>query len=70
MGRTYSAPVRTTRMHFATGADEERVDDAAASALHAESTTANTLMLRPNNVTVFPMASGKQITCLNPRLAQ
>ena len=63
VGRTYSAPVRTTRMNFATGANEERVDDAAASALHAESTTANTLMLRPNNVTVFPMASGKQITC-------
>lgn len=63
VGRTFSAPVRITRMNFATGAYDERVEDVAPAALHAESTTANTLMLRPNNVTVFPTDSGKQITC-------
>ena len=63
VGRTFSAPVRITRMNFATGAYDERVEDVAPATLHAESTTANTLMLRPNNVTVFPTDSGKQITC-------
>lgn len=63
VGRTFSAPVRVTRMNFATGAYDERVEDVAPATLHAESTTANTLMLRPNNVTVFPTDSGKQITC-------
>ena len=63
VGRTFSAPVRVTRMNFATGAYDERVEDTTPAALHAESTTANTLMLRPNNVTVFPTGSGKQITC-------
>lgn len=63
VGRTFSAPVRVTRMNFATGAYDERVEDTTPAALHVESTTANTLMLRPNNVTVFPTGSGKQITC-------
>ena len=63
VGRTFSAPVRITRMNFATGAYDEHVEDVAPATLHAESTTANTLMLRPNNVTTFPAASGKQITC-------
>lgn len=62
VGRTFSAPVRVTRMNFLTGASEVNTVN-ESSALHAETTTANTKMMHALDVVTVPAAEGKQLTC-------
>ena len=62
VGRTFAGPVEVTRMNFLTGAsDVNTVDE--SSALHTETTTANTKMMHTWDVLTVPAAEGKQLTC-------
>ena len=62
VGRTFAGPVEVTRMNFLTGASEVNTVD-ESSALHAETTTANTKMMHALDVLTVPTAEGKQLTC-------
>ena len=62
VGRTFAGPVEVTRMNFMTGASEVNTVN-ESSALHAETTTANTKMMHALDVVVLPVAEGKQLSC-------
>ena len=62
VGRTFTGPVEVTRMNFLTGASEVNTVN-ESSALHAETTTANTKILHALDVVTVPAAEGKQLTC-------
>ena len=62
VGRTFAGPVEVTRMNFLTGASEVNTVN-ESSALHAETTTANTKMMHTWDVVTVPAAEGKQLTC-------
>lgn len=62
VGRTFAGPVEVTRMNFLTGASEVNTVN-ESSALHAETTTANTKMMHALDVVTVPAAEGKQLTC-------
>ena len=62
VGRTFAGPVEVTRMNFKTGASEVNTVN-ESSALHAETTTANTKMMHALDVVTVPAAEGKQLTC-------
>ena len=62
VGRTFAGPVEVTRMNFLTGASEVNTVD-ESSALHAETTTANTKMMHALDVLTVPAAEGNQLTC-------
>lgn len=62
VGRTFAGPVEVTRMNFLTGASEVNTVD-ESSALHAETTTANTKIMHALDVVTVPAAEGKQLTC-------
>ena len=62
VGRTFAGPVEVTRMNFLTGASEVNTVN-ESSALHAETTTANTKMMHTWDVLTVPAAEGKQLTC-------
>ena len=62
VGRTFAGPVEVTRMNFLTGASEVNTAD-ESSALHAETTTANTKIMHALDVVTVPAAEGKQLTC-------
>ena len=61
-GRTFAGPVEVTRMNFLTGASEVNTVN-ESSALHAETTTANTKMMHTWDVVTVPAAEGHQLTC-------
>lgn len=62
VGRTFAGPVEVTRLNFLTGASEvNTVND--SSALHAETTTANTKMMHTWDVVTVPATEGHQLTC-------
>lgn len=63
VGRTFAGPVEVTRMNFLTGASEVNTAD-ESSALHAETTTANTKIMHALDVVILSVAEGKQLTCL------
>lgn len=63
VGRTFAGPVEVTRMNFLTGASEVNTVD-ESSALHAETSTANTKIMHALDVVTVPAAEGKQVTCL------
>ena len=63
VGRTFAGPVEVTRMNFLTGASEVNTVN-ESSALHAETTTANTKIMHALDVVILPVAEGKQLTCL------
>ena len=62
VGRTFAGPVEVTRMNFLTGASEVNTVN-ESSALHAETTTANTKMMHTWDVLTVPAAEGNQLTC-------
>ena len=62
VGRTFAGPVEVTRMNFLTGASEVNTAN-ESSALHAETTTANTKMMHTWDVVTVPAADGNQLTC-------
>ncbi|WP_455113975.1 phosphoglycerol transferase [Rothia mucilaginosa] len=62
VGRTFAGPVEVTRMNFLTGASEVNTVN-ESSALHAETTTANTKMMHTWDVVTVPAAEGHQLTC-------
>ena len=62
VGRTFAGPVEVTRMNFLTGASEVNTAN-GSSALHAETTTANTKMMHTWDVVTVPAADGNQLTC-------
>lgn len=62
VGRTFAGPVEVTRMNFLTGASEVNTVN-ESSALHAETTTANTKIMHALDVVTVPAAEGKQLTC-------
>ena len=62
VGRTFAGPVEVTRMNFLTGASEVNTAN-ESSALHAETTTANTKMMHTWDVVTVPAAEGHQLTC-------
>ena len=62
VGRTFAGPVEVTRMNFLTGASEVNTAN-DSSALHAETTTANTKMMHTWDVVTVPAADGNQLTC-------
>ena len=62
VGRTFAGPVEVTRMNFLTGASEVNTVN-ESSALHAETTTANTKMMHTWDVVTVPAAVGHQLTC-------
>ena len=62
VSRTFAGPVEVTRMNFKTGASEVNTVN-ESSALHAETTTANTKMMHALDVVTVPAAEGKQLTC-------
>lgn len=62
VGRTFAGPVEVTRMNFKTGASEVNTAN-ESSALHAETTTANTKMMHTWDVVTVPAAEGHQLTC-------
>ena len=62
VGRTFAGPVEVTRMNFLTGASEVNTVN-ESSALHAETTTANTKTMHALDVVTVPAAEGKQLTC-------
>ncbi len=62
VGRTFAGPVEVTRMNFKTGASEVNTVN-ESSALHAETTTANTKMMHTWDVVTVPAADGNQLTC-------
>lgn len=63
VGRTFAGPVEVTRMNFLTGASEVNTVN-ESSALHAETSTANTKIMHALDVVTVPVAEGKQLTCL------
>ena len=63
VGRTFAGPVEVTRMNFLTGASEVNTVN-ESSALHGETTTANTKIMHALDVVILPVAEGKQLTCL------
>ena len=63
VGRTFAGPVEVTRMNFLTGASEVNTVN-ESSALHAETSTANTKIMHALDVVTVPVAEGKQVTCL------
>lgn len=63
VGRTFAGPVEVTRMNFLTGASEINTVN-ESSALHGETTTANTKIMHAWDVVTVPAAEGKQVTCL------
>ena len=63
VGRTFAGPVEVTRMNFLTGASEVNTVN-ESSALHAETSTANTKIMHALDVVILPVAEGKQLTCL------
>ena len=63
VGRTFAGPVEVTRMNFLTGASEVNTVN-ESSALHAETSTANTKIIHALDVVILPVAEGKQLTCL------
>ena len=62
VGRTFVGPVEVTRMNFKTGASEVNTVN-ESSALHAETTTANTKTMHALDVVTVPAAEGHQLTC-------
>lgn len=62
VGRTFAGPVEVTRMNFLTGASEVNTVN-ESSALHTETTTANTKMMHALDVVTVPAADGNQLTC-------
>ena len=62
VGRTFAGPVEVTRMNFKTGASEVNTVN-ESSALHGETTTANTKTMHALDVVTVPAAEGKQLTC-------
>ena len=62
VGRTFAGPVEVTRMNFLTGASEVNTVN-ESSALHAETTTANTKMMHTWDVVTVPAADDNQLTC-------
>lgn len=62
VGRTFAGPVEVTRMNFKTGASEVNTAN-ESSALHGETTTANTKMMHTWDVVTVPAADGNQLTC-------
>ena len=62
VGRTFAGPVEVTRMNFLTGASEVNTVN-ESSALHGETTTANTKIMHALDVVTVPAAEGKQLTC-------
>ena len=62
VGRTFAGLVEVTRMNFLTGASEVNTVN-ESSALHAETTTANTKTMHALDVVTVPAAEGKQLTC-------
>lgn len=62
VGRTFAGPVEVTRMNFLTGASEVNTAN-ESSALHTETTTANTKMMHTWDVVTVPAAEGHQLTC-------
>lgn len=62
VGRTFAGPVEVTRMNFLTGASEVNTVN-ESSALHAETTTANTKIMHTWDVVTVPAAEGHQLTC-------
>ena len=62
VGRTFAGPVEVTRLNFLTGASEVNTVN-ESSALHAETTTANTKMMHTWDVVTVPAAEGHQLTC-------
>ena len=62
VGRTFAGPVEVTRMNFKTGASEVNTAN-ESSALHGETTTANTKMMHTWDVVTVPAAEGHQLTC-------
>ena len=62
VGRTFAGPVEVTRINFLTGASEVNTAN-ESSALHAETTTANTKMMHTWDVVTVPAAEGHQLTC-------
>ena len=62
VGRTFAGSVEVTRMNFLTGASEVNTVN-ESSALHGETTTANTKMMHTWDVVTVPAAEGHQLTC-------
>ena len=62
VGRTFAGPVEVTRMNFMTGASKVNTVN-ESSALHAETTTANTKTMHALDVVTVPAAEGHQLTC-------
>ncbi len=60
VGRTFAGPVEVPRMNFLTGASEVNTVN-ESSALHAETTTANTKMMHTWDVVTVPAAEGHQL---------